>query len=41
MRRRVFLGYGAAGLGALGLTLFAGWWQVDGPGAPELAGSGL
>lgn len=38
MRRRALLGYGAAGLGALGLTLFAGWWQVDGPGAPEPIG---
>lgn len=38
MRRRAVLGYGAAGLGALGLTLFAGWWRVDGPGAPEPAG---
>ncbi len=35
MQRRAFLGYVAAGLGALGLALFAGWWQVDGPGAPE------
>ena len=34
MRRRRFLSYGAAGLGALGLTLFVGWWRVDGPGAP-------
>lgn len=38
MRRRALLGYGAAGLGALGLTLFAGWWQVDGPGAPKPVG---
>ena len=38
MRRRAFLGRGAAGLGVLGLTLFAGWWQVDGPGAPEPVG---
>jgi len=35
MRRRALLGYGAAGLGALALTLFIGWWRVDGPGAPE------
>ena len=35
MRRRAVLGYGAAGLGALGVALFAGWWQVDGPGASE------
>lgn len=38
MRRRAVFGYGAAGLGALGLTLFAGWWRVDGPGAPEPVG---
>lgn len=38
MRRRALLGYSAAGLGVLGLTLFAGWWQVDGPGAPEPVG---
>jgi len=38
MRRRALLGYGAAGLGAVGLTLFAGWWQVDGPGAPKPVG---
>ena len=37
MRRRRFLGYGAAGLGALGLTLFVGWWRFDGPGAPVAA----
>jgi len=35
MQRRAVLTYGAAGLGALGLTLFAGWWRVDGPGAIE------
>ena len=35
MRRRTALGYGAAALGAMGLTLFVGWWRVDGPGAPE------
>ena len=38
MRRRTVIGYAAAGLGAVGLTLFAGWWRVDGPGAPESAG---
>lgn len=38
MRRRAFLGYGAAGLGALSLTLAVGWWRVDGPGAPDAAG---
>jgi len=35
MERRSVLGYGAAALGALGLALFVGWWQVDGPGGPE------
>lgn len=38
MRRRTALGYGGAGAGALALTLFAGWWRVDGPGAPEPIG---
>tara|TARA_R110002110_G_scaffold3665_2_gene18925 strand:- start:4488 stop:5111 length:624 start_codon:yes stop_codon:yes gene_type:complete len=38
MRRRQILSYGAAGLGAIGLTLFVGWWRVDGPGAPVIAG---
>ncbi len=33
MQRRRVLTFGAAGVGAIGLTLFAGWWQVDGPGA--------
>ena len=37
MRRRAFLRYGALGLGAVAATLFAGWWQVDGPGAPDTA----
>lgn len=37
MRRRRLLGLGAAGAGALGLTLFVGWWRVDGPGAREPA----
>ncbi|CTQ34545.1 SCO family protein [Jannaschia rubra] len=32
MRRRSVLGLGG-GIAALGLTLLAGWWQVDGPGA--------
>ena len=37
MRRRRTLAYALLGTGALALTLFAGWWQVDGPGAaPEL-----
>ncbi len=35
MQRRRVLTFGAAGLGAVGLTLFAGWWQVDGPGAAQ------
>ncbi len=35
MRRRKFLGYGALGFGAVAVTLIAGWWQVDGPGAPS------
>lgn len=38
MRRRMLLGSSAAVLAALSLTVFAGWWQVDGPGAPERAG---
>ena len=38
MRRRTALGYGAAALGAMGLTLFVGWWRVDAPGAPEPGG---
>ena len=38
MRRRTILGYGAAGAGALVIALFVGWWQVDGPGAPEPKG---
>ena len=36
MQRRKLLRYGAFGLAAIGGTLFAGWWQVDGPGAPEI-----
>ena len=38
MRRRAILGYGAAGVGAVALMLFVGWWQVDGPGGPEPVG---
>jgi len=38
MQRRKLLGYGAAGVAVLGGTLFAGWWQVDGPGAPVPTG---
>lgn len=35
MNRRSLLTYSSAAIGALALTLFIGWWQVDGPGAPE------
>ncbi|MCZ4353681.1 SCO family protein [Roseovarius aestuarii] len=35
MNRRRLLTYGIAVSGALALTLIGGWWQVDGPGAPE------
>ena len=38
MRPRTILRYGAAGAGALVIALFVGWWQVDGPGAPEPVG---
>ncbi len=38
MRRRHLLGYGIAGIAALGLTLFVGWWQVAGPGAATPVG---
>ncbi len=38
MQRRYLITYGAMACGALALTLFVGWWQVDGPGAPEAAG---
>jgi len=42
MRRRALLSYGALGVAAVAATLFAGWWQVDGPGAPDpLAGRPL
>jgi protein SCO1/2 len=37
MRRRALLRYGTLGLGAVAATLFAGWWQVDGLGAPDLS----
>ena len=36
MQRRTFLSYGATGVAVIGATLFAGWLQVDGPGAPEV-----
>ncbi|SFP85105.1 SCO family protein [Tranquillimonas alkanivorans] len=39
MRRRKFLGYAGAVTAAGGLTLFAGWWRVDGPGAPAPSGA--
>ncbi len=39
MRRRTLVGGGVAGCGILGLTLFAGWWQVGGPGASEPVGA--
>ena len=36
MNRNALLTYGAMAVGALALTLLAGWWQVDGPGAMTL-----
>jgi len=38
MLRRNLLGYSAAAATVIGGTLFAGWWQVDGPGAPNPIG---
>ena len=38
MTLRSLLTYGVAASGALALTLLIGWWQVDGPGAPEPGG---
>ncbi len=38
MRRRTILGYAVAGAGGLASVLLFGWWQVDGPGAPESTG---
>lgn len=38
MTRRSILKYAFAGIAAIILTLVVGWWQVDGPGAPEQAG---
>ena len=35
MNRRTILKYAFAGIAAIALTLVVGWWQVDGPGAPE------
>ncbi|MEM1372211.1 MAG: SCO family protein [Pseudomonadota bacterium] len=37
MQRRKLLHYGALGFGAVATTLLVGWWQVDGPGAPDTA----
>ncbi|UZD90821.1 SCO family protein [Cognatishimia activa] len=37
MNRRTALKYSFTGIAAIALTLVIGWWQVDGPGAPELA----
>lgn len=37
MQRRRLLTYAVATCAALALTLFVGWWRVDGPGADELA----
>lgn len=34
MRRRTLLRNVPLGAGAVAATLFVGWWQVDGPGAP-------
>ncbi|WP_334067883.1 SCO family protein [Nereida ignava] len=38
MQRRKLLGYGAVGAGLLGTLLFAGRWQVDGPGGVKQVG---
>ncbi|MGZ2260122.1 SCO family protein [Roseobacter sp. A03A-229] len=38
MTQRTALKYAAAGIAAINLTLVVGWWQVDGPGAPEQTG---
>lgn len=38
MQRRQVLGLSAGGVAAVGGMLVAGWWQVDGPGAPAVAG---
>ena len=35
MQRRNLLKYSAAGTGVLAITVFTGWWQIDGPGAPD------
>lgn len=37
-RARFFWGYGTAAVAAVGMMLFVGWWQVDGPGALEPMG---
>ena len=38
MRRRHILRYGSATVALTALTLFAGWWQVDGPATPSSPG---
>jgi protein SCO1/2 len=38
MTRRTALRYAFIGIAAVAVTLVVGWWQVDGPGAPEQAG---
>ena len=38
MNRRTALKYAFTGIAAIALTLAIGWWQVDGPGAPEQTG---
>ncbi|KQB95576.1 protein SCO1/2 [Loktanella sp. PT4BL] len=38
MQRRRLLGLSTAAVALAGGTLFAGWWQVDGPGATEVIG---
>lgn len=38
MDRRKISIYASVGVAAIALTLFIGWWQVDGPGAPEQTG---
>ena len=36
MNRRTLLTFGAAVSGVVALTLFIGWWQVDGPPSSTL-----
>ena len=35
MTQRTALKYAFTGIAAIAVTLVVGWWQVDGPGAPE------